>query len=91
MNPTLLSINRNTQLVLAISFASFSGIISGICLFFAKSGFELLPLTLTGNNQFWRWEAWVLVLGLFIFTILQLWYLHKALILADPILVCPCE
>jgi hypothetical protein len=90
INPTLRSISR-TRLVLAISFASFSGIISGMCLLFAKSGVELLLLTLTGKNQFGRWEAWVLVLGLIIFALLQLWYLHKALILADPTLVCPCE
>ncbi|KAH9486938.1 hypothetical protein JR316_0001004 [Psilocybe cubensis] len=82
------SINR-TRLLVAISYASFSGIISGMCLLFAKSGVELLLLTLGGNNQFWRWEAWVLVLGLIIFAVLQLWYLHKALILADPTLVCP--
>lgn len=82
---------HRTRLILAISYASFSGIISGMCLLFAKSGVELLLLTLGGNNQFWRWEAWVLVLGLIIFAVLQLWYLHKALILADPTLVCPCE
>ena len=90
INPTLHSINR-TRLVLAISFASFSGIISGMCLLFAKSGVELLLLTLTGHNQFWRWEAWVLVLGLIVFALMQLWYLHKALIFADPTIVCPCE
>jgi magnesium transporter len=84
------SINR-TRLLLAISFASFSGIISGMCLLFAKSGVELLLLTLQGHNQFWRWQAWVLVLGLVVFALLQLWYLHKALILANPTLVCPCE
>jgi hypothetical protein len=84
------SINR-TRLLLAISYASFSGIISGMCLLFAKSGVELLLLTLRGQNQFWRWQAWVLVLGLVVFALLQLWYLHKALVLADPTLVCPCE
>ncbi|KAJ6621744.1 hypothetical protein B0H10DRAFT_2215090 [Mycena sp. CBHHK59/15] len=82
------SIHR-TRLILAISYASFSGIISGMCLLFAKSGVELLLLTLRGQNQFWRWQAWVLVLGLVVFALLQLWYLHKALILADPTLVCP--
>ncbi|KAJ7125584.1 hypothetical protein C8R43DRAFT_1111489 [Mycena crocata] len=86
--PEMRSINR-TRLILAISYASFSGIISGMCLLFAKSGVELLLLTLGGQNQFWRWEAWVLLLGLVVFALLQLWYLHKALILADPTLVCP--
>jgi magnesium transporter len=78
-------------LFVAISYASFSGILSGMCLIFAKSGVELLMLTIGGKNQFWRWEAWVLVLGLVVFALLQLWYLHKSLVLADPTLVCPCE
>ncbi|KAJ2927124.1 hypothetical protein H1R20_g9967, partial [Candolleomyces eurysporus] len=85
---TLQSLNRR-RLLVAISYASFSGILSGMCLIFAKSGVELLLLTLAGSNQFWRWEAWVLLLGLGILALLQLWYLHKALILADPTLVCP--
>ncbi len=89
-DPDHRSINR-TRLILAISYASFSGIISGMCLLFAKSGVELLLLTLRGDNQFWRWQAWVLVLGLVAFALLQLWYLHKALVLASPTLVCPCE
>ncbi|KAG7099217.1 hypothetical protein E1B28_001084 [Marasmius oreades] len=80
---------HRTRLLLAISYASFSGILSGMCLLFAKSGVELLLLTIQGDNQFWRWESWVLVLGLVVFALLQLWYLHKALILADPTLVCP--
>ncbi|KAF8905578.1 hypothetical protein CPB84DRAFT_1844980 [Gymnopilus junonius] len=88
IDPTIRSITR-TRLLLAVSYASFSGIISGMCLLFAKSGVELLLLTLTDKNQFWRWEAWMLVLGLIIFAVLQLWYLHKALTLADPTLVCP--
>lgn len=76
---------------MALSYASFSGVLSGMCLLFAKSGIELLLLTINGDNQFWRWEAWLLVLGLVVCALLQLWYLHKALILADPTLVCPCE
>ncbi|KAK7058964.1 hypothetical protein VNI00_001588 [Paramarasmius palmivorus] len=77
------------RLLLAISYASFSGIISGMCLLFAKSGVELLVLTIQGDNQFWRWQSWVLLLALVIFALLQLWYLHKGLVLADPTLVCP--
>lgn len=80
---------QRTRLLLAISYASFSGILSGMCLIFAKSGVELLVLSLRGHFQFWRWESWVLVLGLVVFALLQLWYLHKALVLADPTLVCP--
>ncbi|KAI0068198.1 hypothetical protein BV25DRAFT_1793338 [Artomyces pyxidatus] len=78
-----------TPLLISLSFASFSGILSGMCLIFAKSGVELLLLTVSGDNQFWRWQAWMLVLGLVGFALLQLWYLHKALTLADPTIVCP--
>ncbi|KAI0801246.1 hypothetical protein C8Q74DRAFT_478506 [Fomes fomentarius] len=78
-----------TPIFLASSYASISGILSGMCLLFAKSGVELLLLTIGGDNQFWRWQAWVLVLSLVVFALLQLWYMHKSLVLADPTLVCP--
>ncbi|KAI5124700.1 hypothetical protein M0805_004306 [Coniferiporia weirii] len=78
-----------SRLFLAISYASVSGILSGMCLLFAKSGVELLLLTIGGNNQFWRWEAWVLLLGLIVFALLQLWYLQKSLVFADPTIICP--
>ncbi|KAH9944369.1 uncharacterized protein BXZ73DRAFT_39840 [Epithele typhae] len=78
-----------TPLFLASSYASISGILSGMCLLFAKSGVELLLLTLGGDNQFWRWQAWMLVIALVVFALLQLWYMHKSLVLADPTLVCP--
>ncbi|KAL1741875.1 hypothetical protein HDZ31DRAFT_44476 [Schizophyllum fasciatum] len=80
---------RRMRVLLAISYASISGILSGMCLLFAKSGVELLMLTFQGDNQFWRWQAWILVLALGVFALLQLWYLHKGLKLADPVLVCP--
>lgn len=89
LSPILAVSNPRTRISLSISYASVSGILSGMCLLFAKSGVELLLLTVRGDNQFWRWQAWLLVLGLVAFALLQLWYLHKALVLADPTLVCP--
>ena len=80
-----------TPLLLSISYASTSGILSGMCLIFAKSGVELLLISIHGSNQFWKWQAWMLILGLVGFALLQLWYLHKALKLADPTIVCPCK
>ncbi|KAF8506694.1 hypothetical protein F5888DRAFT_1902347 [Russula emetica] len=78
-----------TPLLLSISYASTSGILSGMCLIFAKSGVELLLISIHGSNQFWKWQAWMLILGLVGFALLQLWYLNKALKLADPTIVCP--
>jgi len=80
-----------TPLLLAISYASTSGTLSGMCLIFAKSGVELLLISIHGSNQFWKWQAWMLILGLVGFALLQLWYLNKALKLADPTIVCPCK
>ena len=74
-----------------MAYGSFSGIIAGMCLLFAKSGVELLVLTLGGKNQFLQWQTWALVLGLGVCALLQLWYMHKSLVLADPTLVCPCK
>ncbi|KAH9004016.1 hypothetical protein EDB86DRAFT_2798160 [Lactarius hatsudake] len=83
------AIPSRTPLLLSLSYASTSGILSGMCLVFAKSGVELLLISINGNNQFWQWQAWMLIFGLLAFALLQLWYLHKALKLADPTIVCP--
>ncbi|KAI6031823.1 hypothetical protein BKA83DRAFT_4205878 [Pisolithus microcarpus] len=80
---------NRTVLFLALAYAAASGIMSGLCLIFAKSGVELLLLTFGGSNQFYRWEAWALVGGLVVFAIGQLWYLNQGLRLADPAFVCP--
>lgn len=80
---------NRTVLFLALAYAAASGIMSGLCLIFAKSGVELLLLTFGGSNQFCRWEAWALVGGLVVFAIGQLWYLNQGLRLADPAFVCP--
>ncbi|THH11091.1 hypothetical protein EW145_g868 [Phellinidium pouzarii] len=87
--PLIDTTKARNQLLLAISYASVSGILSGMCLIFAKSGVELLLLTIGGKNQFWRWEAWLLLLGLLVFALLQLWYLQKSLVFADPTIICP--
>jgi hypothetical protein len=79
-----------TPLLLALAYAAASGTLSGLCLIFAKSGVELLVLTFRGINQFYRWEAWILVGGLIVFALGQLWYLNRGLRLADPAFVCPC-
>lgn len=84
------AVDDRTQLLVALAYAAASGIMSGLCLIFAKSGVELLLLTLGGSNQFYRWEAWILVGGLVVFALGQLWYLNQALRLADPAFVCPC-
>lgn len=88
--PLRVPLPGKTPLLLALAYAAASGTLSGLCLIFAKSGVELLVLTFRGVNQFFRWEAWILVGGLIIFALGQLWYLNRGLRLADPAFVCPC-
>ncbi|KAI6047632.1 hypothetical protein EDC04DRAFT_2619307 [Pisolithus marmoratus] len=87
--PPPIPMANRTALFLALAYAATSGIMSGLCLIFAKSGVELLLLTFGGSNQFYRWEAWALVGGLVVFAIGQLWYINQGLRLADPAFVCP--
>lgn len=88
-SPVRVQLPARTPLLLALAYAAASGTLSGLCLIFAKSGVELLVLTFGGVNQFFSWEAWVLVGGLIIFALGQLWYLNRGLRLADPAFVCP--
>ncbi|WFD26126.1 hypothetical protein MNAN1_001101 [Malassezia nana] len=81
--------HRPTVLALAMVYSSTSGTLSGVCLLLAKSGVDLLILSLQGQNQFSSWTSWWLVTVLLMAALLQLWYLHKGLKLADPVLVAP--
>ena len=79
-----------TRLSVAVAFSAVSGTLSGLCLLLAKSGVELLVLTFgLGNNQFNRLGSWALVVIMLLAALAQLWYLNKALKMADPTLVCP--
>lgn len=84
-----MAVHRPTVLALAVIYSSASGTLSGVCLLLAKSGVDLLILSLAGHNQFSSWRSWFLVAVLLVAALLQLWYLHKSLKLADPVLVAP--
>lgn len=89
--PSALSLpeNRPTVLALAVAYSATSGTLSGVCLLLAKSGVDLLVLTVRGNNQLTSPLSWFLITVLLTAALLQLWYLNKSLKLADPVLVCP--
>ena len=59
------------RLWLGVAYGSASGTLSGICLLFAKTGVELLIMTVLGHNQFKRWESWMIVLALLICVLYQ--------------------
>lgn len=78
-----------SRLILGVAYGGASGTLSGLCLLFAKTGIELLILTVVGQNQFGRVEAWAIVAVLLVAAVLQLFYLNRALRLVGPTLICP--
>ncbi|GAB5593125.1 hypothetical protein Unana1_08025 [Umbelopsis nana] len=78
------------KMKLGISYGMLSGNISSQSLLFAKSGLELVILTLIhGQNQFKYILTWFLVFIMIITAILQLYYLNKGLRLCDTVILIP--
>jgi uncharacterized membrane protein len=76
--------------ILPLSYGMLSGNISSQSLLFAKSGVELLILTIFhGENQFKYFLTWVLVVIMIITALLQLFYLNKGLRLCDTVILIP--
>lgn len=83
---------NKTRTLLGLSFAACSGTLSGMSLLFAKCAVELLILTFASkgkNNQFKTVESWILLIGLGIIALAQLFYLNHSLRFAGPTLICP--
>ena len=62
---------RKTRLALSVAYGGASGTMSGACLLLAKSGVELLLLSLGGDNQFRHWQSWMLIFILLAAALLQ--------------------
>lgn len=83
---------HKSLILIGMSFAACSGTLSGLSLLFAKCGVELLVITFaTGGkeNQFKSIQSWILLAGLGITALAQLFYLNHSLRLAGPALICP--
>ncbi|CAI2176327.1 12347_t:CDS:2 [Funneliformis geosporum] len=81
---------KNFQKVLGISYGCVGGMISGQSLLFAKSGIELLLLSIFNcDNQFNRPFSWFIVIALIVTSLLQLYYLNKGLRLCDTVILVP--
>ncbi|KAI7859049.1 hypothetical protein BDC45DRAFT_543519 [Circinella umbellata] len=75
---------------LGISYGVFGANISSQAMLFAKSGLELLILSVFHHdNQFIYPLTWVLVLALVFTAILQLYYLNRGIRLCDTIILVP--
>jgi hypothetical protein len=85
--------SKNThrmRLVQGMAYGSASGILSAHCLLLAKSAVELLVRTIMDrNNQFNRWQSWMILLGLIFLALTQLYYLHLGLKLCSTSVLYP--
>ncbi|CAG8477828.1 5032_t:CDS:2 [Acaulospora morrowiae] len=80
---------KKLQTIVGITYGVIGGMISSQSLLFAKSGIELLILTIYGNNQFDRPLSWIIVIILVATALLQLYYLNKGLRMCDTVILVP--
>ncbi|KAG0169616.1 hypothetical protein DFQ28_010243 [Apophysomyces sp. BC1034] len=75
---------------LGVSYGVFGANISSQAMLFAKSGLELLLVSLFSNdNQFIYPLTWMIVLALVFTAVLQLYYLNKSVQLCDTMILVP--
>lgn len=81
--------NSRFRLARGITYGVISGILSAHALLFAKSAVELIIKTVGGENQFNRWQAWMILLALVVLALWQLYYLHRGLKLVSTSVLYP--
>jgi magnesium transporter len=78
------------RLIRGLAYGCISGILSAHSLLVAKSAVELIVRTIVdGNNQFNRWQSWMLVIALVTLALSQLYYLHRGLKLVSTSVLYP--
>ncbi|CAG8503917.1 11729_t:CDS:2 [Diversispora eburnea] len=80
---------KRLQTVIGITYGMVGGMISSQSLLFAKSGIELLLLTISSKNQFDKPLSWIIVTALVVTALLQLYYLNKGLRMCDTVILIP--
>lgn len=83
-------IHSRVRLVRGMFFGMISGILSAHTLLLAKSAVELLVRTIVDRvNQFNRWQSWIILLGMIMLALTQLFYLHRGLKLCSTSVLYP--
>ncbi|KAJ5772499.1 hypothetical protein N7520_003028 [Penicillium odoratum] len=90
LTPHVLRLQGRIKLARGMCYGSVSGILSAHSLLLAKSAVELLVRTIVdGENQFNRWQSWVIVLAMITLALTQLFYLHRGLKLCSTSVLYP--
>lgn len=88
--PQLQVKHSRLKLIRGLAYALISGILSAHSLLVAKSAVELLVRTIIDhNNQFNRFQSWLILLALLFFALTQLYYLHLGLRLCSTSVLYP--
>lgn len=78
------------RLVRGMFYGCVSGILSAHSLLIAKSAVELLVRTIVDrHNEFDRWQSWMILIGLVVFALTQLYYMHCGLKLVSTSVLYP--
>ncbi|KAH7359909.1 magnesium transporter NIPA-domain-containing protein [Pyrenochaeta sp. MPI-SDFR-AT-0127] len=78
------------RLIRGMFFGCISGILSAHSLLIAKSAVELLVRTIVDrHNEFNRWQSWMILVGLVVFALTQLYYMHRGLKLCSTSVLYP--
>ncbi|KAI9716806.1 MAG: hypothetical protein M1812_005146 [Candelaria pacifica] len=78
------------RLLRGMAYGAISGILSAHSLLVAKSAVELLVRTIIDRvNQFNQWQSWMILLGLIVLALSQLYYLHRGLKLCSTSILYP--
>lgn len=89
-HPTTSHHSPRIKVLRGVLYGSVSGILSAHSLLIAKSAVELLVRTIVDRvNQFNRWQSWIILLGLIVFALTQLYYMHKGLKLCSTSILYP--
>lgn len=89
MNPWT-SNSPRMRLFRGMAYGAVSGILSAHSLLVAKLAVELLVRTIVDkNNEFTRWQSWMILLGLLALALTQLYYLHRGLKLCSTSMLYP--
>lgn len=78
------------RLVRGLMFGFMSGVLSAHSLLMAKSAVELIVRTIVDReNQFNRWQSWLILFALIFFALSQLYYMHRGLKLCSTSVLYP--
>lgn len=78
------------RMIRGVAYGCVSGVLSADTLLLAKSAVELLVRTIIDRiNQFNRWQSWMILVGLVVLAITQLYYLHRGLKLCSTSVLYP--